>query len=145
MKLYGFLSLVAALALAAPFANAQQPGGGAGHQHQRFQQMDRKIDEAGKQRGPARHGSMMEHMQMMGEQMQSMRGMMGSGAGDGPKGPGRVGKNRTGPGQMGSGQMGQMGAGGAQMMQNMQNRMDMMQRMMEQMHKHQELMLKDKG
>lgn len=152
MKHFASLPVMALLLLAAPHVQAQTAGGDPAHQHQRFEQMDRKIGEAGKLHGKARHAKMMEHMQMMRAQMQSMHGMMGGMAvqrpGDSKKGPGQMGSGQMKPGQMGQmkpGQMGQMGTGGAQMMQNMQGRMDMMQKMMEQMHKQHELMLKDDG
>lgn len=132
MKSFGFLTLVAALALAAPAVQAQKMQGGPGGQPM-FDRMDKKIDDARKAKGQQRRAYMMEHMGMMRGQMQSMRGMMGGGAGQGP-GPGRMK-----PGQMGQGRM--MGPGGGQMAERMQDRMDMMQRMMEQMQKQQELML----
>lgn len=144
MKSYAFLSLVAALALTAPVAHGQPAGAGAGHQHQqRFEKMDSTIDEAKKLHGTARHAKMMEHMQMMREQMQAMHGMMGGRMAASGPGAGKAGQGQMKPGEMKPGQMGQIG--GPQMMQNMQGRMDMMQKMMEQMHKQHELILKDDG
>ena len=139
MKSYIFLSLAAALVLSTPVVQAEQSGGSSSHQHQkRFGQMERKIDEAQKLHGKARHAKMMEHMQMMRDQMKAMHGMMGGRMAGKKPGNGKMGQSAMKPGHMG-----QMGAGGAQMMQNMQGRMDMMQKMMEQMHKQHELMLKD--
>ena len=118
MKSFGFLTLVAVLALAAPAVQAQKMQGGPGGQPM-FDRMDKKIDDARKSKGPMRHTHMMEHMGMMHDQMKAMRGMMGGGVGPGQMKPGQMK-----PGQMGQGQM--MGPGAGQMAEQMQNRMDMM-------------------
>lgn len=142
MKPYGFLSLVAVLALAAAGVQAQKMPGGPG-QPPMFDQMDKKIDEALKSKGAERRAYMREHMGMMRDQMQAMRGMMGGGGqrpGAGNMKPGQMGQGQMKPGQMGQGRM---GPGGGQMAEHMQNRMDMIQRMMEQMQKQHEMMLED--
>ena len=143
MKSMCFLPVIASLALAAPVVQAQSVGN-AGHGQQRFEQMDRMIDDARKLHGPARHARLMDHMRMMNEQMQEMHGMMGGPGAGSPPAAGRMGPGRMGSGQMGQGQMGQgqmPGAGPGT--DRLQQRMDLMQCMMEQMQKQQELMLQD--
>lgn len=144
MKSFSFLSLAAVLAFTsplAPTAQAQQPGYGPIHQ-QRFEQMDSKIDDAQKLHGKERRAIMLEHLQMMRDQMQSMHGVMGGTYGHGP-GNSMMGQSRMTPDGMAPRHMGPMGADGEQMLQNMQGRMDMMQKTIEQMLKQHELMLKD--
>jgi hypothetical protein len=144
MKSFPFLSIAAVLTLAIPAtaaAQMQQPGYSPMH-HQRFEKMDSKIDEAQKLHGKERRRIMLEHLQMMRDQMQSMHGMMGGTFGHGP-GNTMMGQSRMTPEGMAPAQMGPMGADGAQMLQNMQGRMDMMQKTIEQMLKQHELMLKD--
>ena len=144
MKSFPFLAIAAVLTLAIPAAAAaqtQQPGYSSMHQ-QRFEQMDGKIDEAQKLHGKERQAIMLEHLQMMRDQMQSMNGTMNGTAGYG-SGHGMMGQSRMTPDGMTPRQTGPMGADDEQMLQNMQGRMDMMQKTMEQMLKQHELMLKD--
>lgn len=134
LKLYKLIPMVALLAVTGAGIQAQQMPGPEG-MHKRFEQMDRKMEDAGKSHGTERQQHVHEHMRMM----QAMHGMMGGGK------PG-MGMGMGSGGRMGSGPHGtgdRMAQGGEQRMQHMQNRMDMMQGMMEQMQKQHELMLKD--
>jgi hypothetical protein len=115
------ITTLACLALSSFAAQAQQQPGMGPQAEQRFQMMDRMMEDARKSRGPERQKQIQQHMGAMQEQMQGMRPMMRGGM--------------QSPGQ------GPMGPGGGPNLAQMQERMDMMQRMMEQMLKHDEMML----
>ncbi len=140
LKLNKLIPMVALLAVTGTGIQAQQMPGPEG-MHKRFEQMDRKMEDARKSHGTERQQYVHEHMQMMHDQMQAMHGMMSGGKPGMGMGMGLGSGGRMGSGPHGTG--GRIAQGGEQRMQHMQNRMDLMQGVMEQMQKQHELMLND--
>jgi hypothetical protein len=68
---------IVALSLALPLAAQQGPD--RGRMMERFDRMDRMMEDAGRARGDDRR-YLRDHMRLMQEQMQEMHGMMGGGA-----------------------------------------------------------------
>lgn len=123
-------------------AMAEQGGYGPNmdRMQQRFENMDQMMGQArnSKDQGK-RQRYIMQHMDMMQEQMRDMRGMMGGGMWPG----GRQG-NMDPDEMMGSGSRGgMMGSnGGPGNYQMMEKRLDYMQRMMEQVIDQQRMMMR---
>lgn len=108
-----------------------------------FERMQEMMQQAREAKDPAERRQLMrQHMQMMGEKMQAMRGMMG----DMPM-PGQMGGQMSGGQSMGmSGDKSaqtqeMMGATTPEMMTRMREQQGMMQQMMEQMLEEQRLMM----
>ena len=139
--------VTAALAALAGDALAHETGVDRQAMHQRFESMDRMMEQAPGMHGVQLHAMMREHMAMMQQQMTGMHGMYG-GHGGTMTGPG------SGPGMgsgMGPGMMQRHGDGAAAapdgdmraQIAAMHERLDAMQQMMEQMLDQQQLMLRD--
>lgn len=108
-----------------------------------FERMQETMQQAREATDPAERRQLMrQHMAMMGEKMEAMRGMMG----DMPM-PGHMAGQASGDQSVGmsgdqSGQMQQMmGAAMPEMMTRMQEQQGMMQQMMEQMLEQQKMMM----
>ncbi|MEX2644590.1 MAG: hypothetical protein WD270_14130 [Acetobacterales bacterium] len=109
-----------------------------------FERMQEMMQQARETKDPAERRQLMRgHMQMMGEQMQAMRGMMGDMPMQGQMGGGRMSSGQS-MGMSGdqSGQMREMtGAATPEMMTRMRQHLDMMRQMMEQMLEQQQMMM----
>ena len=109
-----------------------------------FERMQEMMQQAREAADPAERRQLMrEHIEMMGEQMQAMRGMMGDMPMQGQMGGGRMSSGQS-MGMSGdqSGQMQEMmGAATPEMMTRMREHLGMMQQMMEQMLEQQKMMM----
>jgi hypothetical protein len=109
-----------------------------------FERMQELMQQARETKDPAERRQLMrEHIEMMGEQMQAMRGMMGDMPMQGQMGGGRMSSGQS-MGMSGdrSGQMQEMmGAAAPEMMTRMREHLGMMQQMMEQMLEQQKMMM----
>lgn len=142
MKILQCISAIILSGFVICVAYAQPPVDFQGMQ-QRYQQMQALMNRAQTSQNPSeRYDLMLQHSQLMQQQMQSMNGMMG---GYGPGG------SMMG-GTMGGGMMGQggvnrgypQGATIQEQLNMMNDRINLMQQMMEQMLEQQRLMLPPK-
>lgn len=142
MKILQWISAIILSGFVICVAYAQPPVDFQGMQ-QRYQQMQALMNRAQTSQNPSeRYDLMLQHSQLMQQQMQSMNGMMG---GYGPGG------SMMG-GTMGGGMMGQggvnrgypQGATIQEQLNMMNDRINLMQQMMEQMLEQQRLMLPPK-
>ncbi|MET4702028.1 hypothetical protein ABIE65_005079 [Constrictibacter sp. MBR-5] len=143
----GITALTATGALAAQHETKPQQGQSQQMPGPSFERMQEMMQQAGEAKDPAERRQLMrQHMQMMGEKMQAMRGMMGDMPMHGRMGGGQMSSGSS-MGMSGdkSGQMPQMmGAATPEMMTRMREHQGMMQQMMEQMLEQQRMMM-DKG
>jgi len=144
MKSLSYLRLAAVLVFAIPVsaaAQGPQPAYDPMYQ-QRFETMDKMIDDAQNRTGKDRRVIILEHLQLMHDQLQSMHGMMDGSVEYGPGKP-MTDQNQMTPGGMFSDHMDLTDNDNAQMLKNIQVRIDIIQKTIEQMLKQHELMLKD--
>jgi hypothetical protein len=116
---------------------------------QRFEQMQALMDQAqNSQNFSQRHNLMLQHMQLMQQQIQSMNGMMGGyGTGGSMMRGGTMGGAMMGGGMMGQGgnyPEGQAREATQEQLINLNNRINLMQQMMEQMLEQQKLIMQSK-
>ena len=108
-----------------------------------FERMQEMMQQGREAKNPAERRTLMrQHMQMMSEKMQTMRGMMGDMSMQGRMGDGQTSSGPSKDTSGGrSGQMPQMDVATPEMMTRLRERQGMMEQMMEQMLEQQKMMM----